>query len=155
MIDQEQIEAFKIIGIEQRTTNENQQSQADLGLLWDRFNSENIIQTIPNKVTTDIYAVYTDYESDYTGAYTVILGCKVNTFENLPEGLVGLELKGGKYLKYTAKGKLPDAVVSKWMEIWEQNDSLNRKYTVDFEVYGPKSHDPEHAEVEIYIAVRE
>ena len=45
MIPDQQIEAFKIIGIEVRTTNENEQSQTDLGDLWDRFYSENITKS--------------------------------------------------------------------------------------------------------------
>ena len=56
---------FKIIGISTQTTNENGQSIQDVEALWNRFWNENIVAQVPNKVNEDIYAVYTDYESDY------------------------------------------------------------------------------------------
>ena len=53
---------FKIIGISTRTTNENNQSQQDLGKLWGQFFADNIIAKIPNKISNHILAVYTDYK---------------------------------------------------------------------------------------------
>ena len=55
---------MKIIGIETRTTNQNGQAMKDIGGLWNRFFSENIISKIPNAVNSNVYAIYTDYESD-------------------------------------------------------------------------------------------
>ena len=147
-----QLVAFKIIGISIRTTNENGQSMTDMGKLWNRFYADSILPTIPNRINDDIYSVYTDYQSDYTGQYTAIIGCKVNSLDNIPRGLTGKQIQGGKYLKYVAKGKMPDAVVGRWKEIWNKDKELNRKYTADFEVYGLKSQNPDNAEVDIYIA---
>ncbi len=67
--------------------------------------------------------------------------------------MTGKEVEEGNYKIFTAKGKMPDAVVNKWMEIWK-DDELKRAYTSDFEVYGEKSQNPKNAEVEIYIAVK-
>ena len=53
---------MKIIGIETRTTNQNGQAMQDIGGLWNRFFSENIISKIPNAVNSNVYAIYTDYE---------------------------------------------------------------------------------------------
>ena len=64
---------MKIIGIETRTTNQNGQAMKDIGGLWNRFFSENIISKIPKAVNSNVYAIYTDYESDYTGEYTTLL----------------------------------------------------------------------------------
>ena len=61
---------------------------------------------------------------------------------------------GGKYLNFVAKGKLPDAVVNTWKQIWERDNQLNRKYSIDFKIYEPNSQDTEHSEVDIYIAVK-
>lgn len=55
---------FKIIGISTRTTNKDNQAQKDLGSLWGQFFSENIFDKIPNKVSNEIIAIYTDYKSD-------------------------------------------------------------------------------------------
>ena len=152
MNDKVQLDPFKIIGISVRTTNENGQSMTDMGQLWDRFYSEGILSTIPTRTSNDIYSIYTDYQSDYKGIYTAIIGCKVNSLDSIPEGLIAREFRSGQYIKYIAKGKMPGAVIDKWKEIWDNDKELNRKYTADFEVYGQKSQDPENAEVEIYIA---
>ena len=143
---------FSIIGISVRTTNENGQAIKDIGPLWERFLSENLIEKIPNKVDPTVYSVYTDYESDYTKPYTVILGCKVSSLDDIPEGMVGRVIPGGKFTQFTAKGDLNQGIVySEWLNIW--NTKLNRKYTADFEVYGQKALNPEDAEVDIFIAV--
>lgn len=147
-----QISSFKIVGVSVRTTNIDGQSMADMGQLWNRFYSEDIISAIPNKINDDVYAVYTDYDTDYRGGYTALIGCKVNALDSIPQGLIAREFKGGKYIKHVAKGKMPDAVINQWNAIWEKETELNRKYTADFEVYGQKSQDPHNAEVEVYIA---
>jgi len=147
------IESFKIIGIEIETTNEAGKSAEDLGKLWTRFYAENIPNQIPNKTGEEVYSIYTDYESDYRGKYKAIIGQKVDSLVEIPTGLIGREFKEGKYKKFLAKGRMPNAVGEKWREIWANDEELNRKYTYDFEVYGKNSQNGENSEVEIYIAV--
>lgn len=148
----EQIENFKIIGIEIETTNENGKSAEDLGKLWKQFYSENVPSKIPNKISNEIYSIYTDYESDYKGKYKTIIGQRVSSLDKVPNELIGREFNGGKYQKFVAKGQMPNAVVESWQEIWAKDKELNRKYTADFEVYGEKSQNGEKSEVEIFIA---
>lgn len=148
------MENFKIIGILVETTNQNNQAATDLGQLWSRFYTEQIFNKIPNKESEEIYAVYTDYESDYTGKYTTIIGQKVSTLENIPDGMVGREIKNERLLRYVAKGEMPNAVVDIWKEIWANNIALYRTYNADFEVYGVKSQNGNESEVEIYIGIR-
>ena len=144
---------FKIIGISVRTTNENNKAMNDIPVLWDKFLSKNLIEKIPNKLSSEIYCVYTEYEKDYTKPYTALLGCKVENLNEIPEGMIGKEFKGGKYQKFIAKGDLTKGVVvQEWSKIW--NSDLERKYTADFEVYGEKAQNPENAEVEIYAAIK-
>lgn len=64
-----------IIGLAVRTTNANGQSAEDLGKLWGQFMSE-VAFKIPNAISEEIIAIYTDYESDYQGSYTAIMGRK-------------------------------------------------------------------------------
>ncbi|HMR82600.1 MAG TPA: GyrI-like domain-containing protein [Niabella sp.] len=145
---------LKIIGISVITTNENGKAAADLGQLWERLYTENIIAKIPDKVSNDVYSVYTDYESDYTGAYTAIIGLKVSSLDKIPDGLVGRAFEHQKFKKFTAKGVMPKAVAETWQEIWERDSELNRSYTYDFEVYGEKSQNGENSEVDIFIAIQ-
>lgn len=148
------ITGFKIIGISIETTNENGKAAEDLGHLWGRFFAENIIEKIPGKVNNEIYSIYTDYESDFKGKYTSIIGLKVNSIEDIPNGLIGREFKRENFIKYLAKGEMPNAVVEVWKEIWSKDNELKRSYTYDFEVYNEKSQDGENSEVEIYVATK-
>ncbi|MDO6743219.1 GyrI-like domain-containing protein [Tenacibaculum soleae] len=148
----QELEAFKIIGIAVRTTNENNQAAKDIGTLWNTFMTEGILEKIPNKITSEIYSIYTDYESDYTKPYTTILGCRVNNIDEVPEGFVAITIEASSYKKFTAKGDLTKgAVYEKWNTIW--NTDLDRSYTADFEIYGEAAQNPLNAEVDIFIAV--
>lgn len=147
------MDPFKVIGISIRTTNQHHQSSKDLPQLWKNFFPSNVLEKIPNKVSSDIYSIYTDYEKDYMAPYTVILGCKVRHIHDIPEGMVAKEIPAGKYVKYLAKGNLDKgAVPETWKRIW--NDNLDRAYTTDFEVHGAKAQNREDGEVEIFVAVK-
>ncbi|MGG7468582.1 GyrI-like domain-containing protein [Chryseobacterium arthrosphaerae] len=146
------VEPFKVIGIAVRTTNENNQAAKDIPVLWEKFMSEDILNTIPNKIDTAVYSIYTDYEKDHTKPYTTMLGCKVENFDHIPEGMVGKSFEGGNYIRFTPKGNLAEGlVINEWNKIW--NMDLGRVFTADFEIYGEKARNPSEAEVDILIAV--
>lgn len=146
------IEPFYVIGLAIRTTNENAQAATDIGNLWGKFLAEDIKSVIPNKVDDTVYCLYTEYESDYTKPYTTILGCKVTNLDNVPEGMVGKSFEGGDYTKMSSRGDLMKGlIVDKWNQIW--NMDLNRRYTVDFEVFGEKAQDPSDAEIDFLISI--
>ena len=145
---------FDIIGITVRTTNHNAQAAKDIGALWQKFMTEQIIHQIPNKVSEDIYSIYTEYEGDYLQPYTTLLGCAVNSLDNIPEGLTGMSFHGGFYEKFMAKGDLEQgAVLDAWSHIWQT--ATDRAYTADFEIYGSRASNPLDAEVDIFISKKE
>ena len=146
------IDSFYIVGIAIETTNLNGSAAKDLGILWERFYTEDISSKISTKVSDDIYSIYTDYEADHTGKYTCIIGHKVHSLVSIPKGFVGRKINAGNYYKFIAKGEMPSAVLATWETIWKSESSLNRKYTSDFEVYRIKSQNGANSEVEIYIA---
>ena len=145
---------FKLIGISVRTTNQNNQVQEDLGKLWGQFSSENIHQEIPNKISNEILAIYTDYQSNDTEDYTTIIGVPVSTLNEIPNGMIGQEFQPENFKKFIAKGEMPKAVDDTWINIWEQEKNLNRKYTYDFELYGANCNKGTDSEVEIFVAVK-
>lgn len=150
------IQKFYIIGISTKTKNENGQSAKDIEALWGRFWGEEIQNQIPNKVSNDIYAVYTDYETDFTGPYTTVVGLPVSSLENIPKGFVGITIETAVYQKFTSKGKMPGAVFNTWLEIWGNKElNLRRAYKADFTVHGQKYYDGDNAEVETYISVKD
>ena len=114
---------------------------------------EGILDTIPNKLNSDVIALYTDYEGNYTQPYTFMLGCMVSSLDTIPEGMTSKVLPSGAYAEFVATGEHPAGVVAAWQTIWEKEDELNRTYISDYEVYGPAFHGPEK-EVRLYIGVK-
>ncbi len=148
-----QNDSFHIIGITVRTSNNNGDAARDIGALWQKWMSENIIEKIPNKLTSNIYSVYCNYESDYKGPYTTLLGCKVASIDTIPAGMEAIEIKGGQYKRFTTKGNLNEGIVyQEWIHIW--NSNLNRAYTADYELYDEKAMNPADAEVNIFVALK-
>lgn len=148
------LDRIRIVGIATKTTNQNQQSAQDIPALWKRFWEENVMNAVPDRSGDEIYCVYTQYEGDFTRPYTTIIGCPVKSFPHeMPSGLTGLTIEPGKYARLTGRGKLAEGVVSRiWTQIWQSD--LDRTYRADFEVYGPKATDPDHAEVDVYVGIR-
>lgn len=144
---------FNIVGIAIKTSNhDHNKLHSDMQSLWHKFISENIIDKIPNKISNEIYCVYTDYEGDYTKPYLALLGCKVTNVNNIPNELIGKSFNGGTYIKKIAKGNIFQGIVfDAWKAIWEQN--ISRNYLADFELYGDKAQNPENSEVDIFVGV--
>ena len=146
---------MKIIGISVRTTNQNGQAMQDIGNLWQRFFSEQLLAKIPNKVSDAIYSIYTNYQKDYTEPYTCIIGVEVTTLSTIPDGLEGREFPEQTFEKFVAKGAMPQAVGAMWQHIWDNDATLNRTYIYDYECYTEKSQQGDTSEVDIFIGVRE
>src|SRR5690242_4550530 len=69
---------FTVVGISARTTNAQEATgNGVIAKQWDKFYKEGILDKIPNKADSAIYAVYCDYASDRNGEYTYIIGGKV------------------------------------------------------------------------------
>lgn len=147
-----EITSFNVIGISVRTTNENGQATKDIPLLWQQLITQNISSKLTAFDESAIVCIYTAYEKDFTAPYTTILGYRVDNLNEIPEGLVGITIHKGNYTKFTAKGKANEPFVyNEWLKIWQSG--IDRAYTADFEIYDFKSQDPDHAEVNIFIAV--
>jgi predicted transcriptional regulator YdeE len=150
---------FTVVGISARTTNAQEMSgQGVIGKQWERFIKEGLLGRIPHRVDANILAVYTDYESDHNGAYTFILGAKVDSAENVPSGMVVKKVPPGKYALFTSeRGRVDQVVPESWIRINTMPKSApggDRTYQADFELYGPRAADPKNAQVDIYIGIR-
>jgi predicted transcriptional regulator YdeE len=146
---------FKVIGIFVDTTNENLKVIQDLTTLWAKFQTENIFAQIPDKLSQDVYEVFTDYQGNYQKPYRTIIGCKVADSAQAPAGMIEHTIPEQTYRVYPVKGKVPDAIGQAWFSIWQDDDNLNRAYIVDFNLYGPKSADMNNAELEIFVGIRD
>lgn len=141
-----------IVGISVRTTNQNYKSQKDIAKLWEFFFLNDIQHLIPNKISDDIYCIYTDYESDYTGEYTTILGCQVSKIDAISDRLIVKEIPACTYNKYISEGEMPYCVGKTWAQIWQSD--LDRKYLADFDIYGEGAKDPKNARIITYLSIK-
>lgn len=146
-------------GVSARTTNAREAGPDGLlANLWDSYFKDGIADRIQASGDHHLYAVYTDYESDASGAYTVLIGHEVNGGES--KDLNGLEqtvVPAAKYKVFTTnKGPVHEVVVQAWEEIWTHfaQSEEKRAYTGDYELYDTRDFNPEETVVHIYIAVK-
>jgi predicted transcriptional regulator YdeE len=146
---------FAVIGITVRTSNEAEMRSSDARIpaLWNEYFAAGVTARIPNRTPDQsTFAVYTEYESDHTGPYSLVLGQQVSSLDQIPDKMVGLNIPAGRYLVFSADGPVPDAIVAAWREIWtyfQDNPHYKRAYSSDFEVYGTV---PNTAEIFIALA---
>jgi predicted transcriptional regulator YdeE len=122
--------SFTVLGLSIRTSN----SRPDqIGQLWQQFYSRNIAGQIANKESENIYSVYIDYESDHTGAYTLVIGCQIDESASVPGGLVKKQVPASRFAVFDANGKQPDTLIATWQKIYTMG--LKRTYSGDFDFY--------------------
>ncbi|OMC68294.1 AraC family transcriptional regulator [Paenibacillus odorifer] len=167
-----------LAGVSIRTTNEAEMGpDGGLSQLWETYFQSNVAGQIATVNPEYIYALYTDYESDASGAYTVVIGHEVAEERHLE----GSQLEEGeleeneieesqlvenqfsyaavpesKYMVFTTKkGPVFEVVAQAWGEIWAyfKESGEVRTYTGDFEIYDSRNFDPADTQVEIYIAI--
>lgn len=68
---------------------------------------------------------------------------------------MGREFPAQNFKKFVVKGSMPQAVMTTWSEIWQQDQELQRAYTYDVEVYGENAQKGDDSEVDIYISVKQ
>jgi predicted transcriptional regulator YdeE len=151
---------FSVIGIQARTSNAKEvKGGGAIPKQWDRFFKEGIADKIPNKVDSTIYAVYTNYASDYNGEYDFIVGMKVSSVPAVPLGMVVKKVPQGKYaVVASAKGPVAQVVPQAWQRIYTLDDNKQlggaRAYKADFEVYHQRSQNPQESQVDLYIGLK-
>lgn len=151
-IELNDLDGFFVAGISVRTTNQNSQSEKDIAGLWDKFMSEDVMAQIAGRVSDEIYCLYTNYETDHTGPYTAVLGCRVNSPEMVADNFATIAIPKGYYHVYHLSGEFPENVGKAWQHIWKSAGS--RCYTVDFDLYNAEAAESfKETEAKIYLAV--
>lgn len=143
-----QLSSKTLIGLKVRTCNANEMNTdtAKIANLWQDFNEK-----YGSKLTekTNIYGVYTNYETDMSGDFDVIACCDDQAIK--VSDSVKINTENSRYLVFSGEGEMPDAIIDLWGAIWQYFSSddcaYKRTYTSDFEYYKNAN------EVEIAIAI--
>ncbi|WP_298775313.1 GyrI-like domain-containing protein [uncultured Shewanella sp.] len=153
----ENIDAFNLVGMKVRTKNllELTPATAKVAPLWDEFHRicGSLIST-----STKLYGAYTAYESDVSGEFDLVVSADGLSLETLQTVLnlteyshQSVNIEAGKYLIFSAKGKMPQTIIQLWGEVWRYFNAYDcehvRLYKTDFECYKSET------EVEIAIGI--
>lgn len=144
----DRVEAFDVVGVSAVITNRDEASE-QINALWERFFKESVGQSVSNKVDDIIYAVYSDYEGDYTQPYRLTIGYKVKSV--VPENFYHVRVEEADYAMMSAAGEQPKALIETWTAVWQSD--LDRLYKTDFEVYGQRFFEEGVHEVLVAIGV--
>ncbi|MBA2655788.1 MAG: effector binding domain-containing protein [Tatlockia sp.] len=136
------LESFKVTGLTLQTRNSDEfnEKTAKLPKLWQQFLASALASE------AKLFEVYSDFESDAEGLYTVTLGVK----DGEREGFSTVIIQAGNYLVFQGSGPMPASVVETWNTIWQYfktSMEFQRNFLSDFEMYT----DVEN--VEIYIGI--
>jgi predicted transcriptional regulator YdeE len=124
-----------VIGLELRTSNDV--AFETIPAHWQRFMGEQILGGIPNRVSDNVYAVYTNYQNpgvNNEGTYSCVLGAAVSDASQIPDGLVAVSLPASIYQVVSVERA--DMVGQAWQTIWQQ-DTNKRTFIADTECYYP------------------
>ena len=147
---------FYVAGVSVTTKNRDESNPATgkIPSLWVRFYSEGIAGKLAkySKKNSEIFGVYSHYQSDFNGDYKLTVACETESSEVDVPGLTVMTIPAQKYLMFKAVGEIPQSVVEVWQQIWQHFSSSSeeqRAYQFDFERYGSAE-----GCVEVYISVK-
>ncbi|MEO4053112.1 effector binding domain-containing protein [Solibacillus sp. CAU 1738] len=100
-----------------RTNNQNPDT---ILKLWEEF--------LRLDLKGDIYAVYNNYSSDFTGDYDLHIGTEIKFIDES-----NVLIPTGTYHVIEVDTTDPKGVINTWIEIW--NSDIKRAYNTDFELY--------------------
>ncbi len=126
-----QVESFTVTGFSVRTQNRDEfnEKTAKLPNLWQQFYTSELA------TNANIFGVYSNYDSDANGPYTVTVGVKSNHAQTQ---LSSVTIQAGNYLIFQGTGPMPAVVVETWKRVWEffeTNTDYRRNFISDFEAY--------------------
>ncbi|SFF41728.1 Predicted transcriptional regulator YdeE, contains AraC-type DNA-binding domain [Paenibacillus algorifonticola] len=161
----EQQAALRLMGIGVRTTNQEEAGQSGrIPALWTRYFQLEGVEASKAQAQDDfIYGVYTDYETDASGAYTAFIGrtydldLSITTGTAAPADMQQIVVPGSMYRVFeTRRGRVPQVVIEAWQDIWAYYETAaeQRAYSGDFERYDKNAFQDGEAVVRIYIAIK-
>ena len=141
----------QFVGIKITTSNEAERNHetAQIHGMWTEFMTNVAGKMVEPAV---YYGVYSEYESDMNGPYSLAATVEVVEGTTYPDELSIVQSPGGNYAVFRNSGTMPDVVFQTWSEIWEyfsaEDCPHERAYTADYEEFASET------EVAIYVSVK-
>ncbi|GGD03034.1 GyrI-like domain-containing protein [Enterococcus wangshanyuanii] len=116
---EKKMKQMTIHGEKIRTNNQNLE---DIAKLWGKVPSLGF--------EGDIFAVYSNYESDHTGNFDLLVGTVTDGSKE------SVTVVAGNYIVVNVKERTPEAVGDSWNQIWANEEIQGKRtYITDFEHY--------------------
>ncbi|MBO0471402.1 GyrI-like domain-containing protein [Enterococcus sp. DIV0242_7C1] len=112
----------------------NNQQIEDIIALW------NIVPAM--NLSGELYAVYTNYESNFKGDYDLLIGSEQADYSQK------VVINSGEYVAIKVDGQSPEAVGQAWQQIW-QDEGLEKRRTYQTDV----EHYQKDGTIMIYLSV--
>jgi predicted transcriptional regulator YdeE len=123
-----------VIGIRQQVSND----RVDLiAALWSEFGRRNLQHMLPNRLGDDVIALYSDYASDDTAPYNLLLGYAVPPGTAVPRTLATGRTTPGWYRRVRTRGSQPQALIEGWTRVIQSK--LDRTFVTDYEVHSSRN----------------
>lgn len=134
------LDEMRVAGLKIRTTNQEESAgNGKIGGLWQQYYRDGYPDNTPHRKEPGVVlGVYSQYESDETGAYSLLVGMEVEKGSEAPEGLTVMTLPAATYAVFTTRsGPVAEVVIEAWGQIWEWSRQMGNKRTfiADFERY--------------------
>ena len=143
-----ELEEKLVSGIEVRTNNFSENVYEVIGGLWEKFYSETY-NKIENKVNGRSLGIYTEYENDEKGDYTMMTACEISSSDKNNDMIIK-KILAGKYAVFTIRGDVRTEVGKFWEQLWKMK--LDRTFICDYEEYCEGT--MEDCLINIYIGIK-
>lgn len=143
-----ELEEKLVSGIEVRTNNFSENVYEVIGGLWEKFYSETY-NKIENKVNGRSLGIYTEYENDEKGDYTMMTACEISSSDKNNDMIIK-KIPAGKYAVFTIRGDVRTEVRKFWEQLWKMK--LDRTFICDYEEYCEGT--MEDCLINIYIGIK-
>lgn len=143
-----ELEEKLVSGIKVRTNNFSENVYEVIGGLWEKFYSETY-NKIENKVNGRSLGIYTEYENDEKGDYTMMTACEIS-FSDKNNDMIIKKIPAGKYAVFTIRGDVRTEVGKFWEQLWKMK--LDRTFICDYEEYCEGT--MEDCLINIYIGIK-
>ena len=143
-----ELEEKLVSGIEVRTNNFSENVYEVIGGLWEKFYFETY-NKIENKVNGRSLGIYTEYENDEKGDYTMMTACEISSSDKNNDMIIK-KIPAGKYAVFTIRGDVRTEVGKFWEQLW--NMKLDRTFICDYEEYCEGT--MEDCLINIYIGIK-
>ena len=146
-----ELDEFDVVGLQIKTSVEECQKDNKMPELWENFISR--ADEIKHRDGENFYGVsITESKSDCT--FKSLASVKVNSTEDIPEGMVLQKVPKAKYAVYTHKGTLADLNTTYGAIMQDLEKKNLQENDIWLEVYDDRwKGDVEDSEMDIYVSI--